>query len=72
VKEIVMRFRVKDGLALQQKDLETWEKVLRKEAFESLSAYCDSCNSRLTEDNTGYDVKRGQDLAEYVDKLKYA
>ena len=62
------KFTVKQGLAVQAKDLAFWQKLLKKRHFAKLQeivAYANTYN----EHRDGYDVYRGSDITCAVQNL---
>ena len=62
-------FTVAEGINFQSRDLLRWKTVLNNTAYLRLVIEIEDKNSRLTDKNSGYDVFRGQDLLNFVDKL---
>lgn len=62
------KFTVKQGLAVQAKDLAFWQKLLKKRHFAKLQAVVAYANTH-NEHRDGYDVYRGSDITCAVQNL---
>jgi hypothetical protein len=59
---------VESGIEIQATHLEKWEQVLKSEVFEDLKAWATSTNN---EAKTGYDIRRGNTLDNYIGNYQY-
>jgi hypothetical protein len=69
MKNMTMRTQltVAEGIEIQRQDLERWAKVLKPECHVHLAFWCAKHNAELRRAGfTGYDVKRGDHLWEFV------
>ena len=62
------KFTVKQGLAVQAKDLAFWQKLLKKRHFAKLQEIVAYANTH-NEHRDGYDVYRGSDITCAVQNL---
>ncbi len=65
-------FSVGEGLRYQGKDVELWAKVLSPAALEELQRALKASNAKLNDQNTGFDVCRGDALTAIVKALRRA
>jgi hypothetical protein len=65
-------FTVNDGLAIQLSNLIQWKTVLNNQTFEALQEKCARENEKLSENNNGYDVFRGDNLTSFVISYGYS
>lgn len=54
---------VEQGIEIQTFHLEKWKTVLKEEVFQDLKTWATSTNN---EAKTGYDIRRGNDLDNYI------
>ena len=56
-------FTVEDGIEIQRDHLSRWKSVLLPEVYEALEEYALRTNH---EANSGYDIRRGTNLDNYI------
>jgi hypothetical protein len=54
---------VEEGIAIQDRHLEGWKTILKEEVYEALEEYAKRTNH---EARTGYDIRRGNVLDNYI------
>ena len=59
---------VESGIEIQADQLKKWEQILKSEVFEDLKAWATSTNN---EAKTGYDIRRGNALDNYIGNYQY-
>lgn len=62
-------FTVDEGLALQAKNLSEWKRKLNTRTYKLLESWTQCQNARLDETSSGFDVARGNTLANFVHNL---
>jgi hypothetical protein len=61
-------FTIEQGIEVQTRQLEQWEKLLKEEVYNDLKAWAVSTNS---EAKTGFSIRRGNDLDNYIGNYHY-
>jgi len=61
------QFEVQQGLDIQARQLEGWKSILKDEVYEALHEYATRNNG---EAKTGWDIRRGSDLDNYISNYK--
>ena len=56
-------FTVEEGIEYQNNQLKGWKSILKDEVYEALEEYAKRTNH---EAKTGYDIRRGVDLDNYI------
>ena len=57
---------VEQGIKIQQEHLQQWGTVLKQEVYDKLEKWATLTNN---EARTGYEIRRGTDLSNYVQNL---
>ena len=57
---------VEGGIQIQQEHLQQWKTVLKPEVYDKLEKWATLTNN---EARTGYEIRRGTDLSNYVQNL---
>jgi hypothetical protein len=57
---------VEKGIQIQQEHLQQWGTVLKQEVYDKLEKWATLTNN---EARTGYEIRRGTDLGNYVENL---
>ena len=57
---------VEQGIKIQQEHLQQWKTVLKPEVYDKLEKWATLTNN---EARTGYEIRRGTDLSNYVQNL---
>ena len=64
------KFTVKQGLAIQSKNMAFWKKLLKKKHYQTLEEVVARRNKEINAQD-GYDVYRGEDISTSVQNLVY-
>lgn len=64
------KFTITDGLTLQFNGLAEWKKKLNTKVFKALEAECHEQNKLLSDNDSGFQVFRGQQLTTFIENFK--
>lgn len=60
------QFTLADGLKIQQQQLNQWKSIMKASIYDKLLLYVIIMNRNCANDETGYNVFRGEDIDGFV------